>query len=72
MYATIEKVTRHKDKKVFEVGDPAEVDGIFQGVIVGFNQFQDDFRVALDDGSYDDELPEDEIEGTYFSITELD
>lgn len=66
MYATIKEVIRNSDKKVFCLDDMVFIDDIFQGTIVGFNQFEDDFRVCVDDGTDDFE------EGTYFSITEID
>ena len=61
----ITKVKRIKDNKIFELNDPVEVEGLHQGIITGFNQFKDDFRVCLDDGS-------DANEGIYYSIDELD
>lgn len=65
---TINKVKRISDGKVFKLHEPAEIDEVYQGTIVAFQQFDDDFRVCLDDGSDHEE----DMEGTYFSIMELD
>lgn len=69
-FAEIQQVKRVLDNKVFEINEPVEIGGLFQGVIIGFEKFKDDFRVAVDDGSYDNR--NEEIEGTYYSIAELD
>jgi len=73
MDAEILKVKRTKDNKIFELGDQAWVDEVYQGNIVRFGGFSDGFRVIVDDGSvFDPELDEDEQGSAYFSIEELD
>ena len=68
--AQILKVKRISDEKEFEVGDQAWVDGLYQGTIEAFNQFQDGVRVLVDDGS--DYIDDDNHGTSYYSIMELE
>lgn len=57
-------VKRLSDNKVFSLDDPVESEGFWRGIIDGFQQFEDDFRVHLD--------MDQESDREYFSISELD
>ena len=68
--AEILKVKRISDSKEFELNDPVNVDGLFQGNIVCFGQFEDGLRVVVDDGS--EFIDEDNCGTSYYSIDELE
>ena len=59
------KVKRISDNKEFSIGDSVSVEDCFHGVIDGFQQFEDDFRVHLD-------VDEESGDPEYWSIMELD
>lgn len=64
--ATIQSVKRESDGKIFSIGQEVFSLGLSIGIIDGFCQFKDDFRIHIK------QTDEDSEDCQYFSLFEID